>query len=230
MLFRGSLSSVIKGEINRRSRGAPASIPLQPSMHKPCLPPWPLTPQPLSDPSGGASSKRIPQCRAFSRACPPAIEQWAGVKAIQSGLPPSCSPWLINHTPAARRVPSVILCLNYQQQFGSSYWKDSYKYMPVQVCKRGSLCGRETVCARFGLIVWPELIPEGLVFAHDKAQSCFRGKSDRWTEEGGREWKAVSQEAAALTDLFCWTFPGESHLSEMLPAVRGLKTPENKKN
>lgn len=175
-LFRGSLSSVIKGEINRRSRGAPASIPLQPSMHKPCLPPWPLTPQPLSDPRGGASSKRIPQCRAFSRACPPCDRAMSWSKSHTVRPPPSCSPWLINHTPAARRVPSVILCLNYQQQFGSSYWKDSYKYMPVQVCKRGPLCGRETVCARFGLIVRPELIPEGLVFAHDKAQSCFWGE------------------------------------------------------
>lgn len=36
-----------KGEINRRSCGAPATIPLQPSMHKPCFTPpdpSPLTP------------------------------------------------------------------------------------------------------------------------------------------------------------------------------------------
>lgn len=84
-----------KGEINRRSRGAPASIPLQPSMHKPCLPPRPLTPQPLSDPNGGASSKRIPACRVFSQSYPPVTEQWAGVKGgllLYSGASPLLQP------------------------------------------------------------------------------------------------------------------------------------------
>lgn len=42
--FQGPSVIPHKGEINRRSRGAPASIPLQPSMHKPYLPP--LTPYP----------------------------------------------------------------------------------------------------------------------------------------------------------------------------------------
>lgn len=92
-----------KGEINRRSCGAPATIPLQPSMHKPCLPPWPLTPHPLSDPRGGvASSKRIPQCQAFGRANPPATEQWAGVKArllpySQTSPPSAARDWLTTH-------------------------------------------------------------------------------------------------------------------------------------
>lgn len=41
-----------------------------------------------------------------------------------------------------------------------------------------------------------------------------------------REPKLVSQGAAALTDLFSWTFPAELNLSETLPAVSGLETPD----
>lgn len=89
-------------EINRRSRGAPASIPLQPSMHKSCLPPWPLTPPPLSDPTGGASSQRILPCQAFSQLYPPAAEQWAGVKGClvlysRASPPPTARDWLTTH-------------------------------------------------------------------------------------------------------------------------------------
>lgn len=43
--------------------------------------------------------------------------------------------------------------------------------------------------------------------------------------DGGGGWR-VNKGAAALTDLFSWTFPAESHLSETLPAVRGLRAPD----
>lgn len=91
-----------KGEINRRPRGAPASIPLQPSMHKPCLPPRPLTPQPLSDPSNGASSERIPPCRPFSWAWPPCNKamSWCKKPACSCTVrppPPAARDWLTTH-------------------------------------------------------------------------------------------------------------------------------------
>lgn len=76
MLFRRSPSLIRhKREINRRSLRAPASIPLQPSMHKPCLPPEPSPEKPPSDPSVGESSKRILLCWAFSRAYSLVTEQ-----------------------------------------------------------------------------------------------------------------------------------------------------------
>lgn len=154
MLFRGSLSSVIKGRLIVDHVEHLHPFHCSSACKNPVYPPDPSPHQTLSDPSGGASSKRIPPCRAFSRVPPPpfATQQWGGVKAcLTVGPPPcSCSAWLINHTPAARRVPSVVLCLNYHQQFGLPCWNDSYKRMPVQVCKRVSLCW---MCALLGAVV-----------------------------------------------------------------------------
>lgn len=36
----------------------------------------------------------------------------------------------------------------------------------------------------------------------------------------------MNKGVTVLTDLFSWTFPAESHLSEKLPAVRGLRAPD----
>lgn len=62
------------------------------------------------------------------------------------------------------------------------------------------------------------------MFAHDEAQSCFPG-GNLIDEQRMGEWRG-NKRAAALTDLFSWTFPAESHLSELLPAVRGLRAPD----
>lgn len=61
--FQGGFSLIChKEEINGRSCGAPATIPLQISMDKPCLPPDPSAPK-----GGGASSERISQRRLAER-------------------------------------------------------------------------------------------------------------------------------------------------------------------
>lgn len=140
-----------KGEINRRSRGAPASIPLQPSMHKPCLAPWPLTPQPLSDPGGGASSKRIPPCRAFSRVYPPATEQWAGVKGClfpysrsPHHSPPAARDWLTTHLLHA--ACPLLYCVsiinnNLARLTGMTVINAcQFKFVKGGLCVRGRLC------------------------------------------------------------------------------------------
>lgn len=50
---------------------------------------------------------------------------------------------------------------------------------------------------------------------------CFW--SERWKK---KRRKVPLKEAESLTDLFSWSFPAESHLSEPLPAVRGLERPD----
>lgn len=102
MLFRGSLSSVIKGRLIVDHVEHLRPFHCSPACTSPVYPPdpSPLTP---SDPRGGvASSKRIPQCGASGRANPPGTEQWAGVKACllpysQTSPPSAARDWLTTH-------------------------------------------------------------------------------------------------------------------------------------
>lgn len=144
--------------------------------------PWPLNPCLILE----AVEHPLKESHSAGRLAEQTPQEESLPAPVQSTLPPPflCSPWLINHTPAARRVPCVILCLNYQQQFGSSYWNDSYKYAPVHVCERGSLCGTEPTCPNFWshCLLWNELV----AFAHNKAQRFFIWrKSDRWGGAAG---------------------------------------------
>lgn len=150
MLFRGSLSSVIKRRLIVDHVEHLHPFHCSPACKSPVYPPDPSPHQTLSDPGGGASSKRILSCQALPHHYSNTPMRWCKSLPYSRASPFSCSAWLINHTPAARRVPSVILCLNYHQQFGLSYWHDSYKCMLVQVCKRVSLCG---MCALLGAVV-----------------------------------------------------------------------------
>lgn len=104
MLFRGSLSSVIKRRLIVDHVEHLHPFHCSPACKSPVYPPDPSPHQTLSDPGGGASSKRILSCRALT---PPTTtttttttHQWGGVKAYHTvGPPPSpaARDWLTTH-------------------------------------------------------------------------------------------------------------------------------------
>lgn len=91
-----------KEEINRRSRGAPASIPLQPSVQKPCLPSRPLTP---SNPVWSwwwciLQKNPIVSSSNPTTTTTTTTHQWGGVKAYHTVGPPptpAARDWLTTH-------------------------------------------------------------------------------------------------------------------------------------
>lgn len=190
-----------KGEINRKSCGAPATIPLQPSMHKPCLPPWPLTPQPLSDPRvGAASSKRIPQSWEFDWANPPPTPlKQSAAAPVQSDLPPppsSARDWLTTHLLHA--ACPLLYCVSIINKNLARFTGMTF----INTClftlvKRGSLC------SWFGSLSDRSRSLMMQCLLATRRRGALWKSSDRWTVEGGREWTRVSRYS-----LIC--FPGLS--------------------
>lgn len=82
---------------------------------------------------------------------------------------------------------------------------------------KGGLCaGQSLHVPTSGAIVCLEMKPQCLLTTRRSASFFFQRKSD-----GGK-----GQEGERLTDLLCTALRAGSHLSETLPAVRGLGAPD----
>lgn len=134
---------------------------------------------------------------------PPAARDWLTTHLLHAACPLLYCVSIINNNLARLNGMTVINACQLKFVKGVFVWEGDYVYQVWGYYLIGVDSWRPSVCS---------------------GQAAVLLLDEIWRRRGVESEKAISQ--VALTDLFSRTFPAESHLSKMLPAVRGLETPD----